>query len=292
MKKAITGFLCSAMLLTASLPGALAAGDLLVAPAPAAPRTYDVLVGDQALDLTGKAPYQEGELIMVPVRAVAEALGYTVTWDAHQSAAMLDNGVNHTWVHIGLDSYVRTSSTALGMSAPQSFGAIPVLREGGFTFAPADLFALMGNTFTAEDGVIRFTDAGDAVQLPNPIKEYASLEEVQAVLPFAALPAALPEGYELESLSVIAGTCFQANYTDGTGRITFRMAESSQDISGDYTVYAEERTADLGGVSVTLKGGGALVGLALWRDGAVSLSVHFSIPVSADAAAALITGQK
>lgn len=113
MKKMMCGALCAALL--ACSVGAAAA------------ESYTVTVDGTALDLSGKTPFVSQEKVMVPLRPVAEALGYTVTWTAEDAQRVeIDNGVVHTWVTIGVDSYCRTSSTALGMGAPQSFGAAPV----------------------------------------------------------------------------------------------------------------------------------------------------------------------
>lgn len=57
---------------------------------------------------------------MVPLRAVAEPLGFTVTWD--NGSVLVDNGTIHTKVTIGVDRYTITTSkeTLVGMSAPFS----------------------------------------------------------------------------------------------------------------------------------------------------------------------------
>ena len=50
--------------------------------------------------------------VMVPLRPVAEALGFTVTWDGSLPGARVDNGSVHTEVVLGRDLYTVTSSTA------------------------------------------------------------------------------------------------------------------------------------------------------------------------------------
>ena len=64
--------------------------------------------------------------VMVPVRAVGEQLGFTVTW-SKDGTVRLDDGVMHADLTIGKDLYqVVTSRTDLvGMSAPFSLGAAP-----------------------------------------------------------------------------------------------------------------------------------------------------------------------
>ena len=67
---------------------------------------------------------------MIPLRAVAEPLGFTVTWD--NGSVLVDNGIIHTKVTIGVDRYVITTSREdlVGMSAPFSLGAAPYVVEG------------------------------------------------------------------------------------------------------------------------------------------------------------------
>ena len=45
--------------------------------------------------------------LMVPLRAVAEPLGFTVTWD--DGGVLVDNGTLHTRVVIGQDRYCNSS---------------------------------------------------------------------------------------------------------------------------------------------------------------------------------------
>ena len=66
MKKMMCGVLCAALL--ACSAGAAAAG------------SYTVTVDGAALDLSGKTPFVSQDKVMVPLRPVAEALGYTVTY--------------------------------------------------------------------------------------------------------------------------------------------------------------------------------------------------------------------
>lgn len=56
--------------------------------------------------------------LMVPLRAVAEPLGFTVTWD--DGGVLVDNGTLHTRVVIGQDRYTLTTSRdgLVGMERP------------------------------------------------------------------------------------------------------------------------------------------------------------------------------
>jgi len=99
-------------------------------------------------------------VVMVPIRAVAEALGFEVIWNEDRYSADLDNGVVKTTVEIGFDSYYMASSQAIGMSNPTSLGATPILRDG-LTYVPAALFDILlgAETLSIDEGTVSFTEA-------------------------------------------------------------------------------------------------------------------------------------
>lgn len=290
MKKLLTGVVCSAVLLTSALaaePGLISANPLI-----SARDAYTVTVDGDMLDLCGKAPYLEGEKVMVPLRAIAEQLGYTITWNAEKPDAVeIDNGVIHTWIQIGVDRYSRTSSTALGMGAPQSFGAAPAAVDCT-TFVPVDLFTMLGDTVAVEEGSIVLTPAGttDKTQIPNPLVGYETVAEAQAAAGCVFTMPELPAGYAQESVSVISGAVVQVVFTDGSGIITFRAAAGDEDISGDYTVYSDVYTAQAAGIQVTMKGNGGAISAALWQDGGRTCSLHLSQAMAEADVAAMIAG--
>lgn len=82
---------------------------------------------------------KEDKTVMVPLRAVAEALGYEVTWLEESQTVM----VGKASLVIGKDAY------AFARMAPQSLGAAPELREGR-TFVPMEFFGKILPELTAE----------------------------------------------------------------------------------------------------------------------------------------------
>lgn len=269
LKKMVCGALCAALL--ACSVGAAAAD------------SYTVTVDGTALDLSGKTPFVSQEKVMVPLRPVAEALGYTVTWTAEDAQRVeIDNGVVHTWVSIGVDSYCRTSSTALGMGAPQSFGVAPVAMDNT-TYVPVDLFAMMGDTVETDGTAITLSAMENQTQIPNPIVAYDSLEEAMAAAGVEAVLPDFPAEWQQSQVSVIGGDLLQVAYTNGTDTILFRAANGDEDTSGDYNVY--DNTWTVG--DVTLKGSGDRAALAIWQRDGVSYSLSFSAPMDGAAAAEL-----
>lgn len=127
------------------------------------------------------------------------------------------------------------------------------------------------------------------VQVTNPMVQSEDLEALRSAAPFAlSVPTELPEGWKVESASLIMGSLAQVVYTDGTDTITYRMAEGTEDVSGDYNAYPWTEEADLDGVTVTLKGQQEdSVLLAVWTDGQYSYALACSAPLTAEEAAAM-----
>ena len=130
------------------------------------------------------------------------------------------------------------------------------------------------------------------VQMTNPVVQSEDLEALQAAAPFAlSVPAELPEGWKVESASLIMGSLAQVVYTDGTDTVTYRMAEGTEDVSGDYNSYPWTAETEADGVTVTLKGQEEdAVLLAVWTDGQYSYALACSAPLTAEEATAMASG--
>lgn len=84
----------------------------------------------------------ENGIAMVPLRAAAEAKGFTVTWNGKEQSVQLSNGEIQTTVTLGEDLYYYTSAKAVGMSKPSPLGAASY-EQDGTTWAPAQLITLL-----------------------------------------------------------------------------------------------------------------------------------------------------
>jgi len=95
-------------------------------------------------------PYAVGWMVMVPLRAVAEALGFEVHWVANDQPIMLNNVYS---VQIGVDSYIR------GRMVPFQLGIAPELVNST-TFVPLSFFRdVIGlNNAYFFEGVIEIND--------------------------------------------------------------------------------------------------------------------------------------
>ncbi|WP_209342336.1 stalk domain-containing protein [Flavonifractor sp. AGMB03687] len=221
--------------------------------------------------------------VMVPLRALAEELGFTVTWNG--SSVRVDTGDVHTDVTIGVDRYVITTSheDMVGMSAPFSLGCAPYATNG-VTYVPLSLFdALLGNqedAITGDTGVISIqTDT--SAQIPNPFVDCDTLAQAEDLAGFSLT---LPADVKTDGISVLSGNMIQVLCEDG---LSIRKALGDEDISGDYNSYPQVETVTVEGHAVTLKGTGDQVTVAVWTADGYTYAVHSETGLSRDAALSL-----
>ena len=289
-KKIISGIILSAMVLTNAAVFAAESEPLEITPVPAAEETLDgvqiITVNNEAVYFSGVSLsqyiFEENGNAMVPVRAIAEKMGFTVGWDDENQAVTVGDETWEVKAYIGLDNYVGVSKTAIGMTAPQSYGAAPQLIEDT-TFVPAKMFELMGYTYHAVGQFVDFEKIGAAedennVQIPNPFVSYESLADVKEVLSFdPVVPSVLPAGFEQNEISSAGSDFLQIVYTDHSdNRIFYRIAKGSEDISGDYNPYKINKGVKIGDLTVTMRGNDKISG-AVWTDGEFSFSVFSDV---------------
>lgn len=140
MKKSMTA-LASLMLVglmsvpalaaTADLTGTQTDDPMVISPAPNTACHQTIQIDGKQADVTSA--------VMVPLRALGEKLGFTVTWA--DGEAKLENKDIFTVVTPGEDVYfICTNHKDMeGMSAPISFGAVPYVSNGT-TYVSLDFF--------------------------------------------------------------------------------------------------------------------------------------------------------
>lgn len=141
-----------------------------------------------------------------------------------------------------------------------------------------------------------------AAQVPNPVTEYATIEEAQTAAGFTIKVPSAPEGYEVSRIAVIAGTegvavsdgeagadseagigapggaktnpIIEITYSNGSEEITYRTAQGDgSDLSGDYEEYAESNTLTVGDVQVETRGAEGKVSVATWSSAGLDHSL-------------------
>ena len=242
---------------------------------------YAIQINGEVLDATA--------CIMVPMRAVAEPLGFSVTWNS--GSVRLDNGTIHTDITIGVDRYVITTSNPelVGMSAPFSLGAAPYMVDG-VTYVPLGLFTALlrdEDAVRLEDGqiIIQTEDA----EIPNPFVDCSSMKDAADIAGFSmTLPSRIPNWVEETTFRAMTGSMLEVTYRGGDQELRLRKAVGSDDISGDYQSYDSSKTVTVHGVEVTYKGNDGKVMNAVWSTDGYSYSLSAPAGMTEDTAAALI----
>lgn len=120
---------------------------------------YAVSVGtdEKRLDLSALPcdPYYDGEYMMVPLRAVAEALGYKVSYNEATGEITVD------------DDYIQSATLKNGSATVTFKGHLQVINMsrditlpvrtaiiGGHAYVPADFFTEFFNEVKVENGVV------------------------------------------------------------------------------------------------------------------------------------------
>lgn len=291
MKKLIVSAISTVMALSLTA-AAFAAEPMTVSPGP-----EEEPQPGFALQIDGKDTGVRA-CIMVPLRAVAEKLGFTVTWNS-DGTVLLDDGSMHSTVTIGEDRYQVTTSNPdlVGMSAPFSLG-VPPYTSQGVTYVPLGLFdALLGSqegAVTMTDGVICLNtnplSGNNSVQIPNPFVEHETLAQaVQA----AGFELAAPEAVNGSSGRVfrtLEGELLEVVYHKGENEAArVRKAPGSEDISGDYTVYPQVNVVAVDGNQVTMSGSEGKISLAVWTNSGYTYAVSAVGGISSDEMAALVS---
>lgn len=86
----------------------------------------------------------ENGFLTLPLRAVAEAFGFQVTWNGEERSVFLDDGVVKTTLFIGEDSYFKASSQAIGLTQAFQLGLAPTIVDSR-TYVPASFFDFIYN---------------------------------------------------------------------------------------------------------------------------------------------------
>ena len=298
MKKTISMLLALAVAGTMAAP-AMAVNDepMVIAPAP----NTQSQQAQMKIVVKGKTmPVQTISVngcTMAPVRAIEEALGFKVTWNADRSIN-INNGKMQSDLRIGDNSYVVYTAVEgmAGMSAPFSLGSAPIIKNNT-AYVPIDLFVpLFGNdpatVKTSSDTITINPDAktedGDSSQIPNLLTAHDSLAELAKAVGFDIKALTVPAGYEADAYIDISGELAEVFYVKGDDTLVYRVSRGEGDNFGDYNTYSNKKTVDVNGVSVELRGNDK-VNVATWSNGGFAYSVSAKQGISETEVAAVVS---
>lgn len=297
MKKLLTAVLSVSLLGAAALPAfaadpeppaAIAPAPELIAPAPEA----DSATPGFAIEVDGEQVAVRA-CVMVPLRAVAEELGFAVAWD--NGVVTVTGSERYIQLTIGENQYFA-APTQEGMMGASLFslGCAPYVTDGS-TYVPVELFdALLGceaGTVTLEGNTVKInTDpsAENTVQIPNPFTDHTTLEDAAKAVGFDLDAPDKVNGSSRRGIQTMDGEMIQIFYGDEDHEVLIRKAQGGEDVSGDYNSYAQVMTVDVNGTNVTVKGENDLVYLAVWTNGGYTYSISARAGMSGTDMAALV----
>lgn len=128
-------------------------------------------------------------------------------------------------------------------------------------------------------------------QMVNPFVSYDTIEDAAAVTGFDFLVPATMDGYTDRNIQVMDGRMLQVTFIDESGNmLLLRKAAGSDDISGDYIVYADTKTVTLpNGAEAELRGDEPNFQAAVWTANGYSYAVSSDVPMDEAAMVDLIS---
>jgi uncharacterized Zn ribbon protein len=145
----------------------------------------------------------------------------------------------------------------------------PVMAENN-----DDVMVISENSQAKKVDDVIIIDDGPMLGMPNPIKDFDTIEEAQKSLSFdTKVPENVPEKYKAVAFETISDKILQVVYSDGKNEITYRTAQGTEDITGDYNKYAYTKKLKINGADVTIKGNGTKVYNVLCTKNDVTYSI-------------------
>lgn len=153
------------------------------------------------------------------------------------------------------------------------------------------LAACDGNKRPLPTGSEETAGSMEALQMANPFVSYDTMEEAGTAVGFDFLVPDMVNDYAERNIQVMNGEMLQVTYLTEAGEmLILRKAKGSDDISGDYTVYADTKTVTLpNGAEAELRGGDGSFQSAVWTLDDYTYAVSSDLPMDENAMVELIS---
>lgn len=127
-------------------------------------------------------------------------------------------------------------------------------------------------------------DSAENVQIPNPWTDFDTLEAAEAQAGFALAAPEHIGAYAPGGFRVFDTGMLEVVYADSAQHtLCLRKAMSAEDISGDYTTYAQRQTLDVDGVAVTADGSDGWICRAVWQADGYAYAITAAEGISEEA---------
>lgn len=143
------------------------------------------------------------------------------------------------------------------------------------------LAAACGTASAEEAQTTGAEETEEIIGMPNPFEEVDTLKEAAEKAGFEISVPDAPSEYPDRIIRVIEGEMIEVVYADNAKTtedavyegFRIRKAAGTDDVSGDYNDYADEKTVTVGEYSVTLRGDGETWAVAVWTSNGYSYAV-------------------
>lgn len=123
-------------------------------------------------------------------------------------------------------------------------------------------------------GCAKTSESGKEVQLPNPFTECKTVGEAEKLFGYKVFePSYIPEGYKMDTISVIEGTLVEINYSKDGKQLVYRQGKGKENLSGIYDKFDEKKSIDVGNAKVELAGVNGKINVVTWFDDDSSYSL-------------------
>lgn len=223
--------------------------------------------------------------VMVPGLKLAQALGLKAEWNKDTKELRIDNGKVYVTAKPDAKTYFITTSNAslVGMSAPVKFDVEPVIINDELYVPLAFINSLLDKPLHVNEGII----SDIKTELPNPITEYKTLEELNTALSF---DVKLPKitGYKADSYRDYLKTLAEITFVKDDKEIDYRMSVGTENNSGVFTQFEEVKNVTLSGTPVVFSKTENKVQLITWTKDNFSYSVYAPSGLNESAARRLV----
>lgn len=109
----------------------------------------------------------------------------------------------------------------------------------------------------------------------TPIVDMETLSQVREQLGHDfKIPQYIPDTYKFHQVSLMFGKLVQISYVSECDEIIYRTEKTTENISGDYTIYETEETEIINGIDTVLKGNDNRFYNVVWNDNQMAYSVN------------------
>lgn len=118
------------------------------------------------------------------------------------------------------------------------------------------------------------THTQNPVEIPDPFTECETMEEAAQLVGFDVVVPDTIDGMDKPVIRADAESkLIEVIYHNDNEKIVIRKAVGSEDISGDYTQYADTNVTTIGDLTVTIKGENGQINLATWTGNGYTYSI-------------------